>query len=625
VHTLGYEPRPRGVARRVKILSLATCAAALSLPAIASSASAATLHSAVTRHPAASNATLVEDSSNNWTTWSYSPFNVNFVGAAQGFVYVPLAINSWPSLTNYIPQLATSWKLSGNTFTVNLIPNAKWQNGQSVTSTDVVDTILLDGANGAAIWNDITNLATAGPHAFTVTVKPGEPLPTLEYDLFGSVTPYPASVWGKFITPNLKQDDISYYAQAATNPGAAAKSAAFKDLSGVLNNLAKYNPSSMVGDGPYQLTSATLQAYLLTKWNGFYDASKISVPKILFEGTSQNELNAELLSGRVDFSNGWLYMPPAILDQWLHTPDANLQAVPGTFQAQIIFNDSQYPFGITKVRQALAYALPISKMDVFSWGSQDAHAVAPEPPDGLVARIAQQYMSPSQIAGLNPYNYDPAAAAKLLTEAGFKKAKDGSWLMPNGKPFKITLSIDASWTDQVAALQVAASALTSFGIPSIESTVENTTYINDFHTGNFQIAAYCCAGGAPNPLEDFAASPIGSQENFTGSGTYAGDRGIGYGPVENVPGIGKVNVPAELNNEYASTLPGAKMNALTYDWAKFVEDQVPFVPYAAFANQIAFSSRNFKWPSVNDPVWVQTSNGSLDIVLAQERGELSPK
>jgi peptide/nickel transport system substrate-binding protein len=264
-------------------------------------------------------------------------------------------------------------------------------------------------------------------------------------------------------------------------------------------------------------------------------------------------------------------------------------------------------------------------MDVFSWGSQDAHAVAPVPPDGLVPRIAQQYMTPAQIAGLNPYNYDPAAAAKLLTEAGFKKASDGTWLMPNGKPFKITLSIDSAWTDQVAALQVAASGLTSFGIPSIESTVENTTYVNDFHTGNFQVAAYCCAGGAPNPLEDFAASPIGSQENFTGSGTYAGDRGIGYGPVETVPGIGKVNIPAELNSEYASTLPGPKMNTLTYDWAKFVEDQVPFIPYAAFANQIAFSSRHFNWPSTSNPLWVQTSNSSLDIVLAQERGELSPK
>ena len=67
------------------------------------------------------------------------------------------------------------------------------------------------------------------------------------------------------------------------------------------------------------------------------------------------------------------------------------------------------------------------------------------------------------------------------------------------------------------------------------------------------------------------------------------------------------------------------MNALTYAWSKFVTTQVPFLEYAAFANQIAFSSRNFSWPSTNNPLWVQASNGSYDIVLAQERHELKPK
>jgi peptide/nickel transport system substrate-binding protein len=619
-------PSRKGI-RRVPLVALAAGGLGIALPALASGAGATTsAHATVTSaRPAQAATALVDDSSNTWTTWSYSPFNVNFVGAAQGFVYLPLAIDSWPSLTKYIPQLATSWGVKGNTFYVNLVPNAKWQNGQPVTSTDVLDTILLDGPFGGAIWNDITNVTAPSAHQVDLTVKPGEPIVTLESDLFGGVTPYPASVWGKFVTPSLKQDDLTYFKEAATNPSAASSSPAFKAMSAVLSKIASYNPPKMIGDGPYELTGETLQEYQLTKWSGFYDASKITVPSIIFEGTSQNELNAELLSGRVDFSNGWLYMPPAILDQWLKTPDANLLAVPGTFQGVVIFNDAEYPFNITAVRKALAYALPVSKMDVFSWGSQDAHAVAPVPPDGLVSRVAQLYLTKNQLSSLDPYNYDPAEAAKLLESVGFKKSSGGTWTMPNGKPFKLTLSIDASWTDQVAAFQVAASALTSFGIPSVESTVENTTYINDFHTGTFQVAAYCCAGGAPNPLQDLAQSPMGSAENFTSTGTYAGDRGIGYGPVETVPGIGKVNVPTALNNEYASTNPGPKMDQLVWDWAQFIENQVPFLEYAAFANQIAFSSRNFNWPSTSNPLWVQTSNGSYDIVLAQERGELSPK
>ena len=81
----------------------------------------------------------------------------------------------------------------------------------------------------------------------------------------------------------------------------------------------------------------------------------------------------------------------------------------------------------------------------------------------------------------------------------------------------------------------------------------------------------------------------------------------------------------ELGLEPGPPLRALHHHVLADDWAKFVETQVPFLEYAAFANQIAYSSRNFNWPSTNNPLWVQTSNGSLDIVLAQERGELSPK
>ena len=62
MHSLGCQPRSRGVVGRVKIFSLAACAAALSLPAVVSSADAATSHSASTRLPASSVPTLVDDS-----------------------------------------------------------------------------------------------------------------------------------------------------------------------------------------------------------------------------------------------------------------------------------------------------------------------------------------------------------------------------------------------------------------------------------------------------------------------------------------------------------------------------------------------------------------------------------
>src|SRR5215212_4563611 len=46
-------------------------------------------------------------------------------------------------LQNYVGELAESWTVDGNTVTFKLRPNAKWHDGQPLTSKDVVFTINL--------------------------------------------------------------------------------------------------------------------------------------------------------------------------------------------------------------------------------------------------------------------------------------------------------------------------------------------------------------------------------------------------------------------------------------------------------------------------------------------------
>jgi peptide/nickel transport system substrate-binding protein len=317
-------------------------------------------------------------------------------------------------------------------------------------------------------------------------------------------------------------------------------------------------------------------------------------------------------------------MPPAIVQQWTHAANAHLLAVPGTFQAQIIFNDHEYPFTQTTVRQGLAYAFPLKNMNQLAWGTISPHAVAPDIPEGLTSAVAAQFLTKSQLASLNHYPYNPREVATLLQSAGFHKSGQW-WFMPNGKQFTLSLSIDAAWTDQVAALRVAASSLTAIGIQSTLSTVDNATYLSDLHSGNFQVAAYCCAGGSPDPLTDFAASPMGSGENYTTYGSNKGQRGIGFGPVAKVPGLGTVNVPETLDREANSIGPGPEMRTLTWDWARLVNQQVPYLEYTDFANQIAYSTSKFDWPTTSDPMWVKINNGDYAIIVGQENGSIHPK
>lgn len=606
----------RGTRRRFGVLLASAAVLALVAAACPGAGSSANASSSST--------TLVMASSSPWTTWQYNPWATGFPGAAGGFVYLPLAIQNWPSLTSFTPQLATSWSVQGNKLTVKLQPNARWQDGKPVTSADVIDTLYLDGMTGAPVWSDIASVSASGPKEVVLTARPGVPMVLLENNLFNGVTPYPASVWGKYVTPSLKKAVITYFNLEQTNPNAAPTSAAGKTLSTALQTVAKFSPTTMVGDGPYKLAGITTQEAKLVKWDGFYDASHITIPQISFLGLQQPDVNAALLSGRADFSSGWLYMPPAIVQQWTRTANAHLLAVPGTFQAQIIFNDHEYPFTKTAVRQALAYAFPLKNMNQLAWGTISPHAVTPDIPEGLTSAVAAQFLTKSQLASLNPYPDNPSKVATLLKSAGFHQS-GGQWVMPNGKPFTLSLSIDAAWTDQIAALRVAASSLTAMGIQSTLSTVNDATYGSDLHNGNFQVAAYCCAGGSPDPLTDFAASPMGSAENFTSVGSNKGQRGIGFGPVATVPGLGKVNVPATLDNQANSVGPGSKMRTLTWDWARFVNQQVPYLEYTDFANQIAYSTSKFDWPKTNDPLWVKINNGSYAVIVGQENGSIHPK
>lgn len=562
--------------------------------------------------------TLVMASSGPWTTTQNNPWAANFVPATGDFVYMPLAVQNWPSLTKFTPRLATDWSVQGNKLVVNLRQGVKWQDGTSVTSTDVIDTMYLNGLTGAAIWSDISDVSAPKSHRVVLTARPKVPMVLLENDLFNGIVPRPASVWGKYVTPSLKHDVDAYFSQAVTDPSGATAGTAYKNMTAALKTLTKYKPKTVVGNGPYKLSGVNTNEVKLVKWDGYYDAKHITISQISFLGAEQPQVNADLLSGRAEFSSGWLYMPQNIVEQWKKSPDAHLVSIPGTFQAEVIFNDHESPYTETKVRRALLYALPLQRMDELSWGKVQPHAVTPDIPDGLISAIEAQFLTKQQLASLNPYHYSQTQAAHLLTSAGFHKS-GGQWILPNGKPWRLTIEIDAAWTDQVAAFKVASSALTAFGIKTTLSTVENATYLDDMHKGNFHIAAYCCAGGNPNPILDFAQSPIGSPENFTSTG----QRGIGFGPEAVVPGLGKVNIPQTLDQQSHQVGPGSEMNRLTWTWAKFVNDQVPYIEYTDFANQIAYSSKKFTWPSESDPLW--KLNNSEAIIIGQQKGLIHPR
>lgn len=555
------------------------------------------------------------------SSWSFNPYSPEFPYNPAGFVYLNLALPRPPSMTGFVPELAQRWVVSGQKLTVYLRPGVRWQNGAPFTSTDVYDTILLDGTAGNAIWDDIRNVSTPSKSTVVLTVRPGKPAELAEVDLFNGVTPYPASVYGRFVTPTLKKDERAYYKENDTNPSAAAGMAAKASMDKVFQALAKFSPKKMVGDGPFKLTGITTAAVKLSKWSGFYRAAKVHVDAISYlNGTTNSGMYADLLSGRTEYSD--VYLTPLITKRWLRVPNAHVARSP-SFSYTVVFNSHKYPLNNPTVRRALAYVLPRQKMTSFTYGTDHAGAVMTTHPDGLTPDVESQWLTKKQIASLSTYPVDPTKATRLLESVGFKK-KGGRWLLPSGTPFTLTMTVPSSGSDEVSSFEVASTALTNFGIKTSVDAVSLAEQSADQYKGSFDLII----GGAfsLDPLVEFDQQ-MGSGVNYITAGSYKGDRGMGFGPTVAVPGLGRVNVPATLDAESASTPPGARMRQLTWDWARLVEQQMPFLQYASKVYWFAYSTDKFDdWPPTGSEIWKIMGYTELPgLAYAMQEGYVRPK
>ena len=610
------EDRGHGGTRRRRrfacvAMSAAVVCAASGVAAVAASSAAASVPPLSAAFPS------------TWgSTWSYNPFSAAFPSGLDYFVYESLAIQKAPSITQFVPQLATRWVTSGRNVSLYLNTKARWQDGKPVTSLDVYDTFLLDGAAGFSAWDGVTNVTMTSQHEVTFTLAPGT-LPNLfESTLFNSVIPYPASQLGQFVTPSLKRLDLAYFTELLKNPTAAAKSAAATSLHTVFTKLAAYSPTKVIGDGPFSFQAMNALNMNLVKWSGFTGASSVHVPAITFyNATSNSAIYSWLYSGRAMFSD--VYMTPSILSKWKTTANAHL-AAPTAGEQQMVFNDHVYPLSNPKVRQALAYLTPRKTMVAAAYGSgSGGGGTVATPPDGLMASTQGLYLSKAQIASLNPYSYSPSKASALLRSAGFHKS-GGAWIMPNGKPFTLTMTVVAAYSDIVTSFEVASGAWSAFGIKTTENGVPKATWAADLHAGNFEVANNYMANF--DPLGGFN-SDLGTPLNFSSSGSFKGQRGLGFGPTASVPGLGTVNVPAVLGSESALVGPGPKMASLTWDWARLVNRDMPFLVFANKVFQFSFSTSAYThWPSLNSWLWPVMSNSKhAGLALAIEDGFIQPK
>ncbi|MGH3409306.1 MAG: ABC transporter substrate-binding protein, partial [Streptosporangiaceae bacterium] len=566
------------------------------------------------------------------TTWSLNAYSPIALTIGEGLIQLPLAVENDPSLTSFTPQLASSWQVSGNTLTIHVRPGVKWETGKPVTSTDVYDTILLNGLGGTGTgtggWLYISNVTAPNSHEVVVTTRPGTNVALLEDELFPQ-TMLPASTYGQVVTPSLKQDEVAYWAKDFTDSAGAAKMPQYSAMQAAFKKLSALNVPKIIGDGPFTLKAINTAEGLLVKSPSFYDAAKVHIPGIDYLNDQNQAIYPKLFSAAADFSN--VYMSPAILKRWQSTQGSHT-AIPRGFTFSLVFNSHAYPLNMTSVRQAIAYVIPRANMVASAYGGAsiaDRGGVLNTVPDGLPTYLNPIYLTPSEISQLNTYPVNHAKATSLLDSAGFHK-RGSQWIMPNGKPFTLTFLVNSATSDIVSSFDEASSALTAFGIHSSLDATQGTTQANDVFKGDFQLSMDL--QGGPNPLYNNFDQLLGSITNYENVGNYSGDRGLGFGPSMTVPGLGKVDIPATIDSESEKVGPGPEMNKLVWDWARVVNQQLPFITYATKVYQFPYSSQSFtNWPPVNSqgtsPLWNVLGQGIMtqELTVMLEDGYIRPK
>ncbi|WP_157683559.1 ABC transporter substrate-binding protein [Microlunatus soli] len=551
-----------------------------------------------------------------------------------GFTILGLGIISAsprPGANPYYPEMAESWKLDKHAVTFKLRDPAKWQDGKPFTSKDVVTSLLIAGLNYNSVWAGITSVETPDEHTVTVKLQDWV-VPENALEKLLKVSMVSDAQFGQFVPSDGFDSQLRSYWKlynilkpTAQSIDKAANSAAGKKIAAASGKLVKFSPKTLIGSGPYTIKSANVSGVLYEKWSGFWDAKKISAPYFqIYPMSTATEFGA-VLGGSIDQQTDSAFNNQQA-DRLNKSGVAHYGVIPTPVQQMsLILNFSHYPFNLLEVRQAIAHVIDrkdLSKRDM--GGGTLVQSPPVEYPDGINYQHAKDYITKKQFAKLNPYEHDEKKAASLLTKAGFTK-KNGKWFTPKGEQFKFTLAEPAGQSQYEQDGLIIAGYLKKFGIDVEVQNVESGTWGVKAQGGDFDATQdFMDWGQARTPMADFAAgfgqatSPSWNYP-ISHSGKGPCKCGIGIGPEADVPGIGTVNIAAELNREVQQE-PPETWAKYTWAWAQWVNRELPIIGlYDNAFHTIYGTSRYTKFPPQSEKwMWTVLTGGNEQIIWMQE-------
>ena len=426
--------RPLRRIRWLPGLLAAAAVAALTALTVSASAPAATLGLAVQQ--AAHQCLVMTGSGDPAFVKNFNPYTATGLPSGsfvQGAMYEPLIITGEGGLKP-VPWLARTWKWSnGNkTLTLGLAKGVKWSDGKPLTSADVVYSLnagqqdkIMDRIGLVGDANEVASVKAKGTYGVVITLKAAD-------------SQFISSILNRqFIVP---QHVWSTVADPATflNP----------------------NP---VTSGPFnRITRFTTQDYVFSKNTHYWQAGLPKIPCLEYVQAASNDAALALIqSGQVDWTHNFV---PNVETAYVGKDPKHYHAFYATtaYPISLTLDDTLYPYSLPTFRKALSLAIDrnsVSKLGEYGYAP-------PTDAIGLNGLFPKWVVDPKVKAQAKAMaKYDPAAAKKMLTDAGFTY-KGSSLIDPKGNPVKLDIHVISGWSDWVASNQIITKNLSDIGIDS---------------------------------------------------------------------------------------------------------------------------------------------------------------
>jgi peptide/nickel transport system substrate-binding protein len=400
----------------------------------------------------------------------------------QDFFIPSLGVYRWAE-GKWDYWLAESHQQSGENFEVKLKKGLKWDDGKEFTSKDVATTYWIGRSQGFGIWTYADKLET--PDDYTVRFHINRP----------------SSLVPRLVLRNGIRPDSQFgtFAKKLQDLYTAGKTTSSDEVKAVAKEVADFRPDVPASIGPYKIDKASVTAAQLTmvKNPGGLLADKVTFDKIVVYQGETDAVTPLVLAGDVDYAtHGFpLATDKAFGDNGLRVVRGPLYTGPA-----IVFHWTAAPeFQDKRLRQAVAMAINKSESAKITYGES---AKAQKFMCGVSDNIVPLWVNAADQAKLKSYDYDVAAASKLMTDAGFAKGGDGIWAK-GGKALAYELYFPSDFADWTSAANHAGDALNKFGIKITLRGAIRSTQLADVNNGKFQIAFMGWGIGNPHPQASF--------------------------------------------------------------------------------------------------------------------------